>query len=280
MKKRIYLLPNAITAFGLSCALFIIFRLNVLNLNTTSFEIIRDSSILLLIAALADLLDGAVARLTNTESEFGMLFDSISDAITFGLTPPIIILQSIRQEQTNEFILFLTLSAMIFTLCGVLRLVRFSVKPPITEPPLTLIQKKNFTGLPIPAGGCGAVSMCLALFSPEVTHYIPLSITTKTWILIGTLTLLGYLMISRWRFPSLKGLRLRIQNFNLVILLVIIAFFVLYGIHSHFSLLFFLTSWMYITISLVLSFIRLLTGKRVKGLSDFERSTEEELELD
>ncbi len=86
MKKTAFF-PNVITAFGLACGLFVIFKINTLEPGAGDYDVILRSSFLLLVAALADFIDGALARALHAESEFGFVFDSLSDAICFGVAP-------------------------------------------------------------------------------------------------------------------------------------------------------------------------------------------------
>ena len=74
-KKRISLLPNVVTAFGLSCGLFVIFKMNMVGLGEMNEQVLLAATLILLLAAFADLLDGALARAIKAESEFGGLFD-------------------------------------------------------------------------------------------------------------------------------------------------------------------------------------------------------------
>ena len=81
-----------------------------------------------MLAGVADLLDGAVARALNAESTFGGIFDSLADAISFGVAPTVMILKSLSIAQGTELSYLVTTSAMVFSVCGVLRLVRFSTQ--------------------------------------------------------------------------------------------------------------------------------------------------------
>ena len=74
--------PQYITAFGLACGLFVIFKINMVEPGSGIYTVLNTSALLLLVAAFADLLDGAVARAFHAESEFGVMFDSLADAIS------------------------------------------------------------------------------------------------------------------------------------------------------------------------------------------------------
>lgn len=126
--KRIHLLPNIITAFALSCGLFVIFKMNMTEIGQVTYQTIASVSAILLLAALADFLDGAVARAIKAESDFGGIFDSMADAISFGVAPSVIVLKSLSLAPGTEPSFFLTTAAMIFSVCGILRLVRFNIE--------------------------------------------------------------------------------------------------------------------------------------------------------
>ena len=93
--RKIYLIPNIITAFGLACGLFVIFKINMVEPGSGIYTVLNTSALLLLVAAFADLLDGAVARAFHAESEFGVMFDSLADAISFGVAPSVLLLKSL-----------------------------------------------------------------------------------------------------------------------------------------------------------------------------------------
>lgn len=270
--KKIYILPNVITAFGLSCGLFVIFKMNMIEPGKVTLQALTATTGILLLAAFADLLDGAVARVMKAESEFGGVFDSLADAISFGVAPSVIILKSLSVEPSTKYSLLVTMAAMIFSLCGVLRLVRFNVSALEAKgnEELIIANKKNFTGLPIPASAAAAVSMNLFLYSEELQSLVQLSETARIWILSITLILLGYCMISRWKFPSVKNLEIRVSSFTKVILLVAAAVFILVGVLHFFAIVFVVLSWSYVLIAWTLSIIRLIAGKKSKTLEDFE----------
>lgn len=277
--KRIHLLPNVITAFGLSCGLFVIFKMNMTPLGGANLQILTEIAGLLLLAAFADLLDGAVARVMKAESEFGGLFDSLSDAITFGVAPSVIVLKTISIPFGTESSFIMTTAAVVYSVCGVLRLVRFNVtnQQIKNDEELVSASKKNFTGLPIPAAAAALVSGNLILVSNEFQSLFDLSMETKKWILFTQMILLGYFMISRWKFPSLKTLHIRVASFQVVLITAVIAVLIFYSILHHFPVIFFLISWGYLLVAFVLSIIRLISGKKSKTLEDFEPEPDDEI---
>ncbi len=275
--KRIHLLPNVITAFGLSCGLFVIFKMAMLEVGGATFQVLMATAGILLLAAFADLLDGAVARAIKAESDFGGLFDSMTDAITFGVAPSIIILKSIPLPAGTELSFLLTTAAMIFSVCGVLRLVRYNIIAQRSkgDQDLMAANKKNFTGMPIPAGAAAAVSANLFLVSDEFRSLFSIGEETRAWVMIIAMVLLGYLMISRWKFPSLKNLHIRVASFQIVFLTVVSAVLLFYGLLHHFAVVFFCASWAYLAVTGVLALIRLISGRKSKTLEDFEPESDD-----
>jgi CDP-diacylglycerol--serine O-phosphatidyltransferase len=270
--RKVQLLPNVITAFGLTCGLFVIFKMNMTPPGEATYQTLLQATAILLLAAFADLLDGAVARVMKAESEFGFLFDSLADAISFGVAPSVVVLKSFSPMPGTVNSFLITTACMVFTVCGVLRLVRFNVTSQQIrgDEELVAASKKNFTGLPIPAAAAAALSTNLFLASAELNALTTVSEKVQTWFLFWQMIILGYFMISRWKFPSLKTLHFRIGSFQSVFLIVVFAVFVFYGILNHFAVVFFLISWAYLFIAWILSIIRLISGKKSKTLEDFE----------
>lgn len=275
--KRIALLPNVVTAFGLSCGLFVIFKMNMTGIGEANSSVLTSVTGILLLAALADLLDGAIARAIKAESDFGGIFDCLADAISFGVAPSVVILKSLSILPGTKLSFLITAAAIVFSICGVLRLVRFNVNAleAKSNEDLAKIQKKHFTGLPIPAAAASAVSLNLFLFSDDFITSFALSATTDAWILSLALFFLGYCMISRWKFPSLKTLEVRVSSFSAVFFTVLAAVLIFYGILHYFSLIFMVISWSYVFIAWTLAVIRKVAGQKSKTLEEFEPDPDE-----
>ncbi|SHF09171.1 CDP-diacylglycerol---serine O-phosphatidyltransferase [Seinonella peptonophila] len=138
------------------------------------------AAIMVIIGMLLDGLDGRVARMLKTESEFGKELDSLSDVITFGVAPAIIMYVSVFQYGGPEQ-WFLT---AIFPICGALRLARFNVQE--SEPGF-------FTGLPITAAG--GILATVALYNDYMG---------SDYLLMSAVLLLSYLMVSQIKYPAFK----------------------------------------------------------------------------
>jgi CDP-diacylglycerol---serine O-phosphatidyltransferase len=162
------------------------------------------------VAVLLDGLDGRIARMTGTTSEFGREMDSLADVISFGVAPAVLALSWGAQfvdgslnpvfgehlRRTGYFIGFL------FLLCGAVRLARFNVqKNPVPKNP-GKEDRKYFVGLPIPAAAALIAAVVYASNSAPIEFW-PLSVA---WL--GLVALLAFLMVSRWRYRSLKDVQL------------------------------------------------------------------------
>lgn len=179
-RKGVYLLPNMITTLSM----FLGF-LAMVWAGQGRFEA---ACMAILLSAVMDGLDGKVARLTNTASEFGVQYDSLSDLVAFGLAPAMLL----WQWQLQSFNRVGIAAAFIYAACGALRLARFNVSTAAAG-------KRFFIGLPIPAGGCTIVTFVFfaALF-PEVLQ--PVTPYVALLLALGV----GTLMVSRVRYFSFK----------------------------------------------------------------------------
>ena len=157
-----------------------------------------------------DALDGRIARMTNTTSEFGKELDSLADVITFGVAPSILaftwgfrMLPALADPthrhqivQLGAFICFL------FLLCGASRLARFNISTdPVPKNP-GRPGRKYFVGMPIPAAA-GVIVAVIHFF-----RGIPISVSWVALIWMALVGLIGFLMVSTWRFWSGKEINL------------------------------------------------------------------------
>jgi CDP-diacylglycerol--serine O-phosphatidyltransferase len=176
-------------------------------------------------AVLFDGLDGRIARMTNTASDFGRELDSLADVIAFGVAPallawmwgfhllPMVIAPDLRLKITELG----SVACFAFLMAGASRLARFNIakNPQPSNPGRP--GKKYFVGMPIPAGA-GVIA--------AIVHYSGGEPVTSWWTAISWLLMVvvvGYLMVSTWRFYSFKDIDFRSRHpFRLIILIAVL----------------------------------------------------------
>jgi CDP-diacylglycerol--serine O-phosphatidyltransferase len=157
-------------------------------------------------AVFFDGLDGRIARMTNTTSDFGRELDSLADAITFGLAPAVLAfvwgVQFVAPVWEGRVLSHLIRAGYVvsffYLLCGAARLARFNIQSnPVLKNP-GRPDRKYFAGMPIPAGA-GFIAAIVFFFdaAPVVNVYISI-----VWL--AATACVGLLMVSTWRYPSLK----------------------------------------------------------------------------
>lgn len=180
-RRGVYILPNLMTAASLFSGF-----LGVLWAIEGNFELTAGA---ILISLIFDGLDGKIARLTKTCSEFGVQFDSLSDLVAFGVTPAITVYLWALKPYGRLGIA----AAFLFAACGALRLARFNCQTKTAS-------KMFFTGLPIPSAGCTLATLILfSSYLPDALQGRPLTMFT----LVLTYCL-SFLMVSRVRYASFK----------------------------------------------------------------------------
>jgi CDP-diacylglycerol--serine O-phosphatidyltransferase len=174
------------------------------------------------LAVLLDGLDGRIARMTNTTSDFGREMDSLADVISFGIAPAVLayawgvqfIDPGMSRALHEQVIGVGSFFAFLFLLCGSARLARFNVqKNPVPKNP-GRPNRKYFVGLPIPAAA-GMVAAVVYATDAEPITYWPF---TVAWMVL--LALLSFLMVSTWRYYSFKDLNLLRPRSPLTVILV------------------------------------------------------------
>jgi CDP-diacylglycerol--serine O-phosphatidyltransferase len=220
LRKGMYILPSLFTAANIGAGYFAIAQ--TLQGSATDFGHFDLAAKAIGVAVVADGLDGRIARMTNTTSDFGREFDSLSDVITFGVAPAILAwMWGFRMlpdfgdaEMLKKLVQFGLIASFLFLVAGASRLARFNIQvnPQPSNPGRP--GRKYFVGLPIPAGA-GVIASVVHL-----TRGQPL----QSWWLapawLALLVLVGFLMVSTWRFYSFKDLNLRSRHpFQMLILI-------------------------------------------------------------
>src|SRR5215813_8079526 len=158
-------------------------------------------------AVLLDGLDGRIARMTKTTSEFGVELDSIADVITFGVAPAVMA-YTWGYGSTPGLGKLAWVISFIFLICGALRLARFNVMaraPRFSVPGNTpKLDKRYFVGLPIPPAA-GLLAAVIHFIPRPLTSYEDEQFKAYSWALLVGMTLLAVLMVSKVRYTSFKN---------------------------------------------------------------------------
>jgi len=229
LRRGMYLLPSLFTAGSMGAGYF--------SITQTIDAVSRDTqthldwaAVAILFAIPFDALDGRIARMTNTTSDFGRELDSLTDAITFGIAPSLLafvwgfhfLSDSINSQLRTHLMQAGIFICFLFLLCGASRLARFNIShDPLPRNP-GRPGRKYFVGMPIPAAaGLLASSVHLCYGIPNQYWWI-----AALWLLLVGLT--GFLMVSTWRFWSAKEINFsRRHPFQLLMLLAVIAYIAL-----------------------------------------------------
>jgi CDP-diacylglycerol---serine O-phosphatidyltransferase len=183
-RRGIYLLPNLFTTGAMFSGFYA-----VTSAINGHFE---TAAIAIFVAMILDGLDGRVARMTNTQSEFGVQYDSLSDMVSFGVAPGLVMYLWVLST-LGKFGLF---AAFVHTAGGALRLARFNTQ-------VTTADKRYFQGLPSPAAAAiiaGFIWICVEYhYELETLKYLAALLTITT----------GLLMVSNFRYSSFKEIDLK-----------------------------------------------------------------------
>src|SRR5579883_697602 len=207
LRKTLFLLPNIITLSSVFCG-FDSIRISATAAPGDVDEFYR-ASLLLVFALFFDMLDGRVARLTKTQSAFGLQIDSLADVISFGVAPSLLVYQwSLRQRPLAGLI-----AAFLFTAAGAVRLARFNVLS-MGEKGAPSKPGKYIVGLPVP--GAAGILISLVLANHAMGDSLMLHGPRYVWAMIALTVFLSFLMVSTIKFRSFKDLRLNLRTFLLV----------------------------------------------------------------
>ena len=202
LRRGIYLLPNLITTGALFAGFYSIIAAMSGNLELAAIAIV--------IAGFLDSLVGRIARLTNTQSEFGVQYDSLSDMVSFGIAPAI----AAYGWGVNTLDQLGLACVFLYASCAALRLARFNVA-------MGNAKSSDFTGLPSPVAAALVAGFIWSLSS---------SVSTQWLFTFGALVtaLAGLLMVSNFSYPSFKDFDVKgrvpfLNIFFMVITLIIIT---------------------------------------------------------
>ncbi len=208
-QRGLFVLPSLFTAGNIALGFYAITQ--SLQATASDHTYFDRASLAIAFALPFDALDGRIARMTSTESDFGRELDSLADVITFGVAPSILAYTwgfrmipatGFSPRLLHNIADFGLVTAFLFLIAGACRLARFNVtvNPKPSNPGRP--GRRYFVGMPIPAAA-GVVA--------SIVHCFDGSPIDNPWIALVWLSLLlftGFLMVSRWRFWSGKEINL------------------------------------------------------------------------
>ncbi|MEZ0391253.1 MAG: CDP-diacylglycerol--serine O-phosphatidyltransferase [Pseudobdellovibrionaceae bacterium] len=258
LAMHIYVLPNLVTTGNLFFGFFAIIQSFKGDFTRAAYAIVA--------AAVFDLLDGRLARLTRSTSKFGAEYDSLCDLVSFGVAPGVLLYMWALQP----FGRLGWIACFIFVACGALRLARFNVQA-------TVIEKAYFQGLPIPMAAGIVASSVLALNDLGMDANGHVGILAMTY-------LLAFVMVSTFRYRSFKDLDLKERlPFKYLIFGVVIISVVAYRPEVNLFILFLI----YAVLGAVFGILNFGKNKRIRAnvympaqVSNDPDLVEEEIESD
>jgi CDP-diacylglycerol---serine O-phosphatidyltransferase len=253
LKKTLFLLPNMVTLASVFCGFSAILILSQVTVNT---DTAGRAAVLLLFAMLFDLLDGRVARLTRTQSSFGLQLDSLADVISFGVAPALLVYKT----ALNRYPVAGLLAAFLFVACGVIRLARFNVLA-IAASGDKSKPGRTTVGLPIPPAAAGLIALVVARPSTS----LEIAEGPFAQLALGLTVLLSVLMVSTVPFRSFKDLRLNTSTILLVSFAVGSSAFVWRHYSVHLVLVWLLS--VYVAIG-ILEAVRMLARRGRQSLTE------------
>lgn len=227
LRRSIYLLPSIFTVGNIFAGFFAVI--------STLHGDYGPAAVAIGIAIVLDGLDGRIARLAGATSDFGVQLDSLADVISFGLAPAVLIYSWGLEDLGN----FARLAAFVFLICGAMRLARFNIQ---------VGELRHFAGLPIPAGA-GMIAATVHLFGD------PIDSAVFKYALISMVYLVGLLMISTIRYPSLKNVNLTRGKSHLNVLVLAL---ILGGVIWYSQQFLMIVATVYVSSGLVVRFYRLV----------------------
>lgn len=187
--KAAFVLPNAFTMSSIFCGLYAI----ILSSGNPSSEHFYRAALAIFFGTFFDAMDGRVARMTKTQSDFGVELDSLADLITFGVAPSIMVYRWGLQPMGDLALL----AVFVYTGAGAARLARFNVMAHREHG-----VSAHFIGLPIPLAAATLVSLVIA------HHSLGSGPVVKHGSVLALVIILSYLMVSNVRYRNFKGVHL------------------------------------------------------------------------
>ena len=246
LRKTLFVLPNLITLASIFCGFNAI---RIVAKDNATVDDFYQAAVLLIFAMLFDLLDGRVARMTRTQSAFGLQIDSLADVVSFGVAPALLVYKWVLFRHPVPGLL----TAFLFVACGAIRLARFNVLSSNSSGTPTK-PSKYIVGLPIPPASGILISLVVA------NHAMGGALGSEryTGALFALTIGLSLLMVSNVRFRSFKDLRLNTSTVLFVLFAIGSSAFVWQRLKPQLVLVWLLSVYIFIGL---LEALRSLAGK-------------------
>jgi CDP-diacylglycerol--serine O-phosphatidyltransferase len=204
-----FVLPNLFTVSSIFCGVYSI----TLSAGEPTGDNFYRAAVAIFFGSFFDAFDGRVARLTRTQSDFGVELDSLADVITFGVAPAILVYKWALSGMGVAGLLI----CAIYASCGAIRLARFNVLAHTNEG-----TQRYFVGLPIPLAAGMLVSLVIALN----TQRVPIADTVGPWPIATLVLVLAFLMVSTIRYRTFKEAGLNPRTLFAFLLVIAVGLFV------------------------------------------------------
>ncbi len=201
LRKTLFILPSLFTLSSIFCG----FYAAVICLGDVDGDAFYRASLLIVFAMFFDLMDGRVARLTKTQSAFGVQIDSLADVVSFGVAPALLVYQwSLHSLDWVGIVV-----AFAYVACGAIRLARFNVLA-MSKEGAPKKPGKYIVGLPIPGAAGALVSLIVA------NHAVGGTLHMQSPIVLAVVITVSFFMVSTIKFRSFKDLKFNLRTMVMI----------------------------------------------------------------
>ncbi len=254
--KVLFILPNLFTVSSIFCGMYAIFQAV-----GDAPDRFYKAAVAIIFAVLFDSLDGRVARITKTQSDFGIQLDSLADLVSFGVAPALVM----WRWALSDFGWLGFAVAFGYVACGALRLARFNVLATSQSGP-----SSRFVGLPIPLA---AITLASLLMLHYRTGGVRLEGQPLVLVVMGGLALL---MVSNFPYRTFK--KLRADRLTIGLILAVVGSVVFAGIMTSFSLMFVVVTGGMISLGLAEGLVGLVRRRLMGANADRDVDEDEQEE--
>lgn len=245
--RGVYILPNLFTCANLFLGFYAIIR--AVQITMEGSHSFRECAIAIILAAVADMLDGRVANMTNTASKFGVEFDSISDMVSFGVAPALVMfLWSLSSFGNIGWV-----ACFLYVGCTALRLARYNVQ-------VGFVEKNHFLGIPSPMA---AFMLCglMLIFNGQQLEELSMPLIGKIkYYVLSLVILLSLLMVSHVRYRNFRSLFLK-RRLPFYVLFIVLLTIMLLALKPLWTV--FIIGLLYVLSGLILTMLKWVLPKRI-----------------